>query len=942
MNLEELKNRIDCSDLAEKLGLQRPRAGGNFKSPHHADKNASLSIFQEGKRWKDHSTGNGGTCVDLVMYVENLEVADAIARLHEIYGFPMDRQRTTDEAPRPKTRAEFIAERCLRNPDKAIDYLVTERKLPEAIVKRAIKAGAIGFNEWTAAEMKPKEGRSPPQPNEPGFGGPAVAFIVKSLHNDQVLAVETRYLDPALNGGIKTQTQGEKDDAPYYIDRRSVERAKTVYLVESPINALSIEACGMKHTAAVAIRGVATVDSMDWRFLMGKRVVLAMDNDEPDERTGKRAGLEAAWKIYDHLTALNVACHLVEQIGWKENNWNDVNDILKECGTEELERVLKNLQPWLIPGMPGNTENDFHGRMRVYLPAHDFSIYWRFRNKEDFVTYVKERKETEEGEQLQFEDLCGFRVAGMSRITIAGATATMTGDEDAQPRTVFSVSVQAPRHGATLVRRVFADEKLHNPEQWEKFGSIFSRAQFKRMITLLERSADKGARKAINFVGLAWRNGKPVVNEGPDCYFQDPEKQCPYHNLVFAGGSLEDARRVISQYASTFKHNAALMLLVWSLGTHLKAFTGFWPHCILQARKGSGKSTLVKRLERTIGMTMFSGQSLMTEFRLLTSLSATSHPVGWEELSARRQEVIDKAVSLLQEAYNHGLTRRGTEMTEYLICAPVLLAGEDVPVKSLTGKVISVDLAEKGPMMPDNLPKWPMRLWLDHLAGMTKDSVRKYYGDAMDYLQQNSRATGQDEGAKRMVHNYAAVLATWYMLADFANLDSSQFDFRADLVKRMNTHIAETSEDREPWIWIMEKLLSEMSARRFPHPYCFDTVEGKLALIVRTSHVMDHLSSAMHLREFWNGVTIKSDRVFKRQLKDAGVVIHDQAGNLVEGVERTLNGVRVAHMMALDVAELELKGLAVPVDETPSGQPGAPELDLGRGGGRWTGRRQAG
>lgn len=937
MNIEELKNRIDCADLAEKLGLTRPRAGGNFKSPNHKDRSASLSIFQDGKRWKDHSTDRGGTCIDLVMYIEECEVADAIRRLHELYGFAMDRQQP-DQPRRAKSKAEFIAERCLLAPDKAIPYLTEQRKISEATVKRAIKAGAIGFNEWTAADMKPNPERTPPASGEPGFGGPAVTFAVKSLRSPEILAVEMRYLDPELNGGVKTSTQGEKSNAPFFIDRRSLEKARTVYIVESPINALSIEDCGMKGVAAVATRGAATVDSMDWRFLMGKRVILAMDNDAPDDR-GKRAGLEAAWKIHDQLLGLNIACHMVEQDTWKRGNWNDVNDILKDGGPEELTRILRQLQPWIIQGQPGgdDKDKDHANRTRIFLPAHDWTIYWRYRNKEDFVTYVKDAKKNEDGvEQLEFEDVCGFRIAGISRVTIASATSMMTGDADQQPHTLFSVTVQTPRHANKLVRRVFEDEKLHNPDQWIKFGPIFSRNRFQRMVNVLERGADRGARNAINFVGLGWRDGKPIVNEGPDCYFQEPEKQCPYYNLVFNSGTQDDARRVLTSYGKTFGQNAALLLLTWSLGSHLKAFMGFWPHCILQARKGSGKSTLVKRLERTIGMTMFSGQSLQTEFRLLTSLSATSHPTGWEELSARRQEVIDKAVSLLQEAYNYGVTRRGSDMTEYVICAPVLLAGEDVPVRSLTGKVISVDLAEKGPLMPDDLPRFPLRQWLEHLAGFTREGIRAHYKDAISYCQENCRSTGTDEGAKRMVHNYAAVLTAWQMLADFADLDASQFDFRTDLVKRMNAHIAETSEDREPWIWIVEKILSEIAARNFRYPYMFDSVEGKSALIVRTSHVMDHLSSEQRLREFWNGLTIKSDRVFKRQLREASVLVTKEGSAEIPEVERTIHGHRVSHMTALDVAELEAYGLSVPVEESQQFEPSGQSRDL------WSGKRAAG
>ena len=82
-SIRELKNRIDLHDLAEKLGLQRPGGTGNYKSPHHADKNPSISIFDGGKAWKDFSGSDGGDCISLVRYVENIDnVPDAMRRLH--------------------------------------------------------------------------------------------------------------------------------------------------------------------------------------------------------------------------------------------------------------------------------------------------------------------------------------------------------------------------------------------------------------------------------------------------------------------------------------------------------------------------------------------------------------------------------------------------------------------------------------------------------------------------------------------------------------------------------------------------------------------------------------------------------------------------------------------------------------------------------------------
>ena len=49
---------------------------------------------------------------------------------------------------------------------------------------------------------------------------------------------------------------------------------------------------------------------------------------------------------------------------------------------------------------------------------------------------------------------------------------------------------------------------------------------------------------------------------------------------------------------------------------------------------------------------------------------------GYEMLSARKVEIIDKAVAMLQESYQYTPTQRGAEMTDYLLSAPVLLAGE--------------------------------------------------------------------------------------------------------------------------------------------------------------------------------------------------------------------------------------------------------------------------
>ncbi|SCX40629.1 toprim domain-containing protein [Nitrosospira sp. Nsp1] len=892
--IDELKQRIDLHDLAEWLGLERPGGKGNYKSPHHDDKSPSLSIYGGDRKYKDHSRNEGGTCIDMVCLVRGVDVGEAVKVLHEFLNIPLDKPERGGE-PREKSRAEYIADRCLSQSERAVEYL-TGRGITEEVIRRAIKKGTVGFNDWRSSKVA--EG-------EPGHGGPAAAFIVRSLNPGRVMAVDLRYLDPAINGNVKTQCQGEKSGYGWTSDIRRLMNAKTVYFVESPINALSIECCDLSYSASYAIRGVGNADNVGLEWMKGKHAVIVTDNDKPDEK-GHRPGRAAAWTLHERLTALDVAAMMVDQSEWKDGNdepINDVNDYLRLQGLEALKRALWKLEPWLIQGQPGRVEEDF-GKRRVYLPYHDDTKYWRYRVREDFTSYISEVKKDEDGnEKLEFTDLAGFRIASLSRVTIAGATATMSGETDTQPRTLFAISVQTPRHGANLVRRVVEDERLHNVDTWKKIGPVWNQSAFLRMVNILERGAHLGARNAANFVGLCYREGKLILNEGPDCYFTNPEQQCPYHNLTFPSGTRQDARKVIEQYQMTFKRNAATLPLVWGLGGHLKVLLGFWPHLMMQADKGHGKSTLIKRLERSIGFTMFSGQSLQTEFRLLTSISHTSHPVGWEELSARKQDIIDKAVGLLQENYQYTLNRRGTEMTEFLSSAPVMLAGEDVPVRSLIGKIVRTELTgKKGPLMPEDMPRFPVRQWIEFLTGLTRGQVIGVYDSLKDHCLRNSRASGADDGAVRMAGNYAALLTAWRFLCEFAEIDVKQGGFAEDVIAEMNAHITETSSDREPWVWILETVLSEIARNEFKYPYLWDKVDGENCLLVRTSHIMEHLAHTPALREKWNGLPVKSDRVFKKQIQKAGVIISDT-------VERTIGMRRISHLSALSLSRLDQFGL---------------------------------
>src|SRR5690606_20963393 len=146
-------------------------------------------------------------------------------------------------------------------------------------------------------------------------------------------------------------------------------------------------------------------------------------------------------------------------------------------------------------------------------------------------------------------------------------------------------------------------------------------------------------------------------------------------------------------------------------------------------------------------------------------------------------DVIDKAVALLQETYQFTVTRRGADMTEYLLCAPVLLAGEDVPVDTLLGKVVRTQLSgRKGAPLADNLPRFPVREWRRWLARLDPFRVTEQSEIVRTKLMAASAASQQDDGATRMVGNYAALALAWRLLCEFADLPVEQGALPRDLL----------------------------------------------------------------------------------------------------------------------------------------------------------------
>lgn len=74
--LEEAKSRLTIPEVWQRLSLPgNPKA--SCKSPFRQDRKPSFGVFNQGRNFKDHATGEGGDVVDFVAIALNLDKSDA-------------------------------------------------------------------------------------------------------------------------------------------------------------------------------------------------------------------------------------------------------------------------------------------------------------------------------------------------------------------------------------------------------------------------------------------------------------------------------------------------------------------------------------------------------------------------------------------------------------------------------------------------------------------------------------------------------------------------------------------------------------------------------------------------------------------------------------------------------------------------------------------------
>ena len=93
--IEVAKEQLSITQLWAMLNLPG-KPGRSCNSPFREDRNPSFSIYDGGRKWKDHATGEGGDAVDFVAAACNLSPEDGAEALDRAGGRSSAPERTNE------------------------------------------------------------------------------------------------------------------------------------------------------------------------------------------------------------------------------------------------------------------------------------------------------------------------------------------------------------------------------------------------------------------------------------------------------------------------------------------------------------------------------------------------------------------------------------------------------------------------------------------------------------------------------------------------------------------------------------------------------------------------------------------------------------------------------------------------------------------------------
>lgn len=358
--VEEIKARIDLSELISSYGIAVKRAGSSVKAccPFHHEKTPSFHINEGKGFYHCFGCGESGDAIKFVRKMDGLTFVEAVTKLAEQCGVKIEETKDDPAAGRRKRLLALMAElaqfyrRCLlkaKEAQSARDYL-KERELDERVQEDFLigyaPMGMAPMVKWAekykytleeleeAGVIKPPRGRGDAGYNR--FGG-RLMFSIRDKQG-RVVAFSGRQLVANKNSGKYVNSPEtpifRKSNVLFGFDRAAGNITKSAHceaiVCEGQIDTIRLHACGFP--VAVASQGTAfTEEHVALLKKVADQVVLVFDDDA--------AGRKATVRTARLFLAAEMPVRVVSLPGG-----DDPDSFLRKHPAEDFRKLLDNAE----------------------------------------------------------------------------------------------------------------------------------------------------------------------------------------------------------------------------------------------------------------------------------------------------------------------------------------------------------------------------------------------------------------------------------------------------------------------------------------------------------------------------------------------------------------------------------------------------------------------
>ena len=156
-DIHTLKENLRIPEVWHRLGLPG-EPSLSCRAPFRPDKSPSFSVYDDGRRWKDHGTGEGGDVIDFIANAFDIAKKEAYKRFIVMAGGAAlesaPRLRHDDAAAKPRVRTDLAEKKgMLKKEGNRLVFVTSEGEIIKQF-RKAWEANEDGCLDKVMTDFK--------------------------------------------------------------------------------------------------------------------------------------------------------------------------------------------------------------------------------------------------------------------------------------------------------------------------------------------------------------------------------------------------------------------------------------------------------------------------------------------------------------------------------------------------------------------------------------------------------------------------------------------------------------------------------------------------------------------------------------------------------------------------------------------------------------------